>query len=169
VRTAFCERVDWLMRTHLLLGMLVALNTLGLFLTQLLVFTEFGTGSTTDAFVAATTIPQALTVIVSVSLYNVLVPLFAGEDIESQHDDAWGVLSLLALAALAFSGILYASCSWWIPLVFPGLDSETVALCIELTRIQVFSILFTVAAGVTTAVHLVCGLGSFFSASSLWY
>jgi len=141
------------MRTHLLLGMLVALNTLGLFLTQLLVFTEFGTGSTTDAFVAATTIPQTLTVIVSVSLYNVLVPLFAGEGIESQHDDAWGVLSLLALVALVFSASLYASCSWWIPLVFPGFDTETAALCIDLTRIQVFSILFTVAAGVTTAVY----------------
>lgn len=141
------------MRTHLMLGVLVALNTFGLFLTQLLVFTAFGTGATTDAFMAASTVPQALTLIVSVSLYNVLVPLFAGEERERQHEDGWGVLYLLAVVVTAFSGILYASCSWWIPLVFPGFSQETATLCITLTRIQLFSMLFTVSAGVATAIY----------------
>lgn len=141
------------MRTHLLLGALVALNTFGLFLTQLLVFTTFGTGTTTDAFMAASTVPQALTVIVSASLYNVLVPLFAGEGRERQHEDGWGVLSLLAVVVVLFSVLLYASCNWWVPLIFPGFSPETAALCVTLTRIQLFSMLFTVSAGVATAVY----------------
>jgi len=141
------------MRTHLLLAMLVGLNTVGLFLTQLLVYTTFGTGATTDAFMAASTIPQALTVIVSVSLYNVLVPLFAGEDHARQHEDSWGILYLLATVVGLFSLALYASCGWWIPLVFPGFSEQTAPLCILLTRIQIFSMLFAVSAGVATAVY----------------
>jgi len=141
------------MREHLLLGILVALNTFGLFLAQLLVFTTFGTGATTDAFMAASALPQTLTLIVSVSLYNVLVPLFAGEDRECQRKDGWGVLYLLGMVMLFFSGGLFISCPWWIPVLFPGFTPETTTLCIMLTKIQLFSMLFTVSAGVATAVY----------------
>lgn len=141
------------MKRHAILATLVALNMVGLFLAQLLVFFEFGAGSIADAFMASLTVPQTLGTIVSVLLTSVLIPQLSGERDRQQREDGWAVLALLGSVFIIVSGTLSFGAPWWVPVVFHGFPKETESLCVELTRISSFSPLFFVASAVAASIY----------------
>ncbi|MGF1644434.1 MAG: lipid II flippase MurJ [Thiotrichales bacterium] len=126
-------------------------NVLAGLVAQLLIYGLIGPGATTDAFFAAVTVPQMLAGMVTVSLSSVLLPLFAGDTPEQQNASAWALIALLGAISTLVAASLSALAPWWIELVFPGFDTETRALCVELARIQAFSLIFLALAVVAHA------------------
>jgi putative peptidoglycan lipid II flippase len=130
------------------LTLLSALTFLLALATQWAVIVYLGAEARTDALFASLVIPQTLLSIFSVSLGNVLVPLFAGEDAEESRRHAWS----LFFSAVAIFGVLGAilalTAAYWVPVLFPGLKSE---LAVELARIQLLTLVMGAGAGVLSA------------------
>ncbi len=138
------------------LGLLSIANILFLMLFQWYLFTELGPGVATDAFFASTTIPQLALAIISGSLIHVLVPLLAGESRTQLRHDAWGVWVLVGALFICITIVLGATANWWVPYSVPGFDDQGVQLTVVLTRIQLFSMLFTALNGVQMASYQAC-------------
>lgn len=141
------------MRNHLVLGLLLALNGAGLFVCQWLILNFLGATEIADAFVASSTIPQILVVVLNVSLSSVLVPYFAGECRERQNEDGWRLIYAVAVIAALVAAVLYITVELWVALFFPGFTSFTAAICADITRIQLTAFPFIVVASVVIAVY----------------
>jgi putative peptidoglycan lipid II flippase len=133
----------WLSASNIVLGLII----------QWYVITSLGVGIETDALFAGMVVPQLILALFASSLTYVLVPILATEDERSFRQDAWtfflivtGLSSLLSLA-------LYVTAVWWVPLLVPGFAAEGRALTIELTRIQLASLVFTAATSVLWSVY----------------
>jgi len=141
------------MKQTALLGVLSSLNISLAFLFQWYVITQLGSGVETDALFAGMTIPQLVLVVISGSLMHVLVPLLAGEDEEHFRHDAWGFLVLIGSLFGVLAIVLYATASWWIPIIVPGFSNAGKDLTVELTRIQLVGMVFTAINGVQWAAY----------------
>ncbi len=135
------------------LGALSALNIAISFLYQWYVLAQLGPGGETDALFAGMTLPQVVLAIISGSLMHVLVPILAGESEQNLRRDAWGLLVLIGGLFSFLAVLLYAAAPWWIPLIVPGFDDATVALTIELTRIQLIGMVLSAINGVQWAAY----------------
>ncbi|MBC5784879.1 virulence factor MviN [Ramlibacter sp. USB13] len=141
------------MRRTLSLGLLAAAN-IGLgFVSQWYVLTHLGAGSETDALFAGMTLPQLILSVISGSLVSVLVPLLAGENKQQLHHDAWAMLVLVGATFTAIALVLFATASWWTPLLVPGFSPAAQALTTELTRIQLVGMVFAAINGVQLAAY----------------
>lgn len=141
------------MKQSLILAWLSASNiVLGLFI-QWYVITTLGVGIETDALFAGMVLPQLILALFSTSLTYVLVPILAIEDEESFRRDAWAFFLSITGFATALSLLLYVTAQWWVPLLVPGFSASGRALTIELTRIQLASLIFTAAASVLWSVY----------------
>jgi putative peptidoglycan lipid II flippase len=135
-------------RSELSLAALAVLNIAATLLNQLVVFTIVGPGASTDALVASATIPTLITTVWSAAIPAVLVPLWTGEPVQRQVDEAFtamvgvGALTLLAVC------VFVVPAHWWIALLFRGFTTEVAAVCVDLFRIQM-------AAAVMTSMWLV--------------
>jgi len=134
------------------LFLLAGCNVAVAFLLQLMVFASIGPGKETDAFVAASTVPQLLLGIVSIALSSTLVPWFSGMRSDQQNEDVWLLLLILGGLFFAVSLFFFATATWWVALLFPGFDVRTEALCADLLRIQMFSLVFSTGNAAISAV-----------------
>lgn len=141
------------MKQSLILAWLSASNiVLGLFL-QWYVITTLGVGIETDALFAGMVLPQLILALFSTSLTYVLVPILATEDEQSFRRDAWAFFLIVTGFASALSLTLYITAGWWVPLLVPGFSAAARALAVQLTRIQLASLIFTAAASVLWSVY----------------
>ncbi|HEX8775516.1 MAG TPA: lipid II flippase MurJ [Pyrinomonadaceae bacterium] len=141
------------MKQSLILAWLSASNiVLGLFI-QWYVITTLGVGIETDALFAGMVLPQLILALFSTSLTYVLVPILATEDEESFRRDAWAFFLLVTGCATALSLLLYLTAGWWVPLLVPGFSAAGRALAVQLTRIQLASLIFTAATSVLWSVY----------------
>lgn len=141
------------MKQTVQLGTLSAANIGLVFLFQWYVLTSLGSGMETDALFAGMTLPQLVLVVISGSLMHVLVPLLAGEDENRLRHDAWGFLVLVGGLFGLLAAMLYVAAPWWVPITVPGFSNEGKALTVELTRIQLISMVFSAANGVQWAAY----------------
>jgi putative peptidoglycan lipid II flippase len=135
----------------------LALSTLA----QLYVLTQLGMGIQTDALVAGSLVPQLAITLVAASLQQVLVPLFTAENPESLRKDAWTAFVLLLVISGAVSIAMIALAGVWVPLLSPGFDEADKTLLIELTRIQLAGMIFSVPFAVLWSLR--CARGKLFT------
>jgi putative peptidoglycan lipid II flippase len=140
------------MKQIIQLGGLSALNTVLIFSLQWYVLIELGTGAETDALFAGMTIPQLVLVVIIGSLTHVLVPILAGENKVRQQQEAWSLIFLVGGLFGVIAILLSVTTSLWIPIIVPGFDEAGKALTVELTRIQLLSMIFTAINGVQISV-----------------
>jgi putative peptidoglycan lipid II flippase len=106
------------------IGTLVALQLLVSFITQLLVIRIVGLGPSTDAYIAAQTVPAVIVAVITTALQSVWLPRLAvmNGDLVAWRQElsiAHGQAGLLGGGLLLFLGI---SLPFWLPLLFPGFD-----------------------------------------------
>ncbi len=150
------------MKLSISLAVLTVLRLAISTLTQLFVLTQLGIGRQTDALIAGSLLPQLAITLVAGSLQQVLVPLFAAEDRQTLHRDAWTAFLALLTMAGAVTFLLFATVESWVPLLSPGFDASGKALLIELTRIQLIGIVFSVPFSVLWSMR--CARGQLFVA-----
>lgn len=118
---------------------------------QWMFLTMLGPGVETDALFAGMTIPQLFATIISASMTQVLVPVFAGETPDEQRRDAWTLVAFyggfFVIAALA----LAATASIWAPLTVFGFREDAKTLTAGFAMISVIGMVFTGINAVQTA------------------
>ena len=142
------------MKLTLLLGALSASNIGIAFLFQWYVLVQLGPGMATDALFAGMTIPQLVLAVISGSLMHVLVPILTSEsDDNRRHHDAWGLFILFGGLFSLIAITLFLTAPWWVALTVPGFSDSGKALTVELTRIQLISMVFSAVNGVQWAYY----------------
>jgi putative peptidoglycan lipid II flippase len=141
------------MKQTVTLALLAGANILITVLFQWYVITLLGVGVETDALFAGMAVPQLILVIVSTSLTHVLVPLLATEKTVTFRQDAWGfflgISGIFTLLAL----VLHLTAGYWVAWLVPGFSQTARALTISLTRIQLFSMIFTASVSVLWSIY----------------
>lgn len=120
------------------LGTLAAVQLLAALALQLVVLRIVGAGELSDAFIAAQTLPILLVAALATPLQAVWQPRLA---IAASDPGRWRaeqaccqgqVLWLIGGTALAAA----AAAPFWLPWLFPGLDSATLPLAVTMTRVM---------------------------------
>jgi putative peptidoglycan lipid II flippase len=141
------------MKQTLTLACLAGSNILVTLLFQWYLITQLGVGMETDALFAGMAVPQLILMVVSTSLTQVLVPMLATEDKSTFRSNAWGfflgISGLFAVLAVA----LFISAGVWVPWLVPGFSKSGQLLTVSLTRIQLFSMIFTASVSVLWSVY----------------
>ncbi|HEU4460721.1 MAG TPA: polysaccharide biosynthesis C-terminal domain-containing protein [Methylibium sp.] len=112
------------MRTGLSLGAIAAIQLAASLVGQLIVLRIVGVGLSSDAYIAAQSVPMVLGAVMTASFQNVWLPRFARvahdtADLQSAQAIALGqTLQFL----LALSVILWLASPWWSRILFPGLS-----------------------------------------------
>lgn len=140
------------MKTALKLALLSGINMGLLFILQWYTALKLGTGMATDALFAATSVPQLIINVVTVSLMQVLTPMFTGENLIILRHQAWGLVCTLAGVFVPLTLILMLTAHFWVPITVPGFHADAIVLTIKLTQIQLLSLVFSVISGVEWAV-----------------
>jgi len=124
------------------IAILVTLNTLLLAALQWYVLLKLGVGPQTDALFASFTVPQLLVMIFANTLFVVGVPVVSTiSDQSEKHRTGWTLTWLTALGYTGIAVILGVLAPFWLPLVFPGFDGETVNLAVHLLRIHLLAMI----------------------------
>lgn len=132
-------------REGLNLGGLAVCNAVLAVLSAWYIVTRTGINVETDAFFASGALPQLVFLFLSTTLVPVLVPLLATRDAERFREDAWAFFVLVTALFGATGVVLYASSEFWVPLLVPGLSAAGKRLTVDLTRIQVVSMVLNAA------------------------
>lgn len=135
------------------LALLAASNILLTFAYQWYVLTRIGPGASTDALFAGMMVPQLILAIVSTSLTQVMVPILAVTSGERLPHVAWTIVQGLSMLFGLLTILLMLAAPLWVPFTVPGFDDATTALAVHLTRIQLWSLVFTVLVGVEVSAH----------------
>ena len=135
------------------LGALAACNAALAVLSAWYIVTRVGLSFETDAFFASGALPQLVFLVLGVTLLPVLVPLLATRDAGRLREDAWLFFLLITGLFGLIGTALYASCGLWVPLLVPGFSAEGKSLTVDLTKIQIVSMVLN--AGIVTlwAIH----------------
>ncbi len=118
------------------------------FLFQIILAGLFGAGTALDAYLAGATLPQFLTNIISELCLYVLVPVFVIHNHDNNGENrGWRFVShivnllLIALVSVAIIGLLASGLI--VPIVVPGLETESQALAIKVSRWMFSAIIFS--------------------------
>jgi putative peptidoglycan lipid II flippase len=133
----------WLSASNILLGLII----------QWYVITRLGIGIETDALFAGMVLPQLILAVFANSLSYVLVPILATQDEKSFRQDAWAFFLFVTAVSILLSLVLYIMAGWWVPLLVPGFNDAGRALTVQLTRIQMASLVFTASTSVLWSVY----------------
>jgi putative peptidoglycan lipid II flippase len=135
---------SFLFRQGLNLGGLAVCNAGLAVLSAWYIVTRTGINFKSDAFFASSALPQFAFVLLSTTLLPVLVPLLSTKDAERLREDAWVFFLLNTTFFLIIGVLLYASCGFWVPQLVPGFSYEGKSLAIDLTKIQIVSMVLNV-------------------------
>lgn len=138
----------------ILVGGLTLVNLVAGFIAQWLVFISLGVGAETDALFASLAVPQVAFSVVSGSLSNVLIPMFAGQEAHVARHQASAAYTLICIATIPIIWFLHSLAPHWVPFLWPGFTGDTQLEVIYLARIQILSLIFTLAFGVVYAAAL---------------
>jgi putative peptidoglycan lipid II flippase len=129
------------MRQTISIAALAAANVLLSFAFLSWVLAHFGASFSSDAFFASALAPQLVTAVVTGSVAIVAIPFLANQDEEGRRTCSWQLIRIAALAMLVLATGLALAAPWWVPLTVPGFEASVQTLSIDLTRIQVLSII----------------------------
>lgn len=115
---------------------------------QFYVLLSFGVGPDTDAHVASQTLPVLAGSLLTATLPQALVPILIAE--QDPAAAAWAIMRRMALVAIPVVLLLTLLVPIWIPILFFGMDEQTLAIASDLSRIQ----MATVAASAMLAAPL---------------
>lgn len=135
------------------LGALAACNAGLAVVSAWYVVTRTGLNLKSDAFFASSALPQFAFVFLSTTLLPVLSPLLSTKDSERLREDAWTFFLLTTGLFLVIGVLLYASCGLWAPLLVPGFSDEGKSLTVELTKIQLVSMVLNAGTVTLWAAH----------------
>ena len=98
----------------------------------------FGASGTTDAYLAAMTVPYLLFGIVNMSIETAVIPIFSAARSESDEDYqrlVWTIFHLIFAASvvLVVVGTVFAPA--WVPRIVPGFPPERMRLAVWLSRL----------------------------------
>jgi putative peptidoglycan lipid II flippase len=114
-----------------------SLGNLSALLADIVIAVKYGLGTETDALFVAFTVPQILASLLLVSFNVTLVPIFSAIKVKQGIDDLWRFSSNLvniSFVVLALVGALGGLSSVFIiPVIAPGLESDTSRLASELS------------------------------------
>ncbi|MEW6459356.1 MAG: murein biosynthesis integral membrane protein MurJ [Bacillota bacterium] len=117
---------------------------------------QFGATAQTDAYLVASVIPMALSGMVAVAVAVAFIPVFTEYRLKAGEGEAWtiasAVINLTALFLVAGAVLYLLAAPFLVPLLGPGLASETKALAVHLSRLLVPVIIFTGLVGLAAAV-----------------
>lgn len=128
-------RFNWEAMRGIRLGLIALLQLVVGLLIQISVLRAVGAGSETDAFIAAQALPLVLFSILSISIQSVWQPPLAltGGSLDkwlSLQGEALGQALVLVGGITLFAHVTH---SFWIPLLYPGLDETQVLLASYMT------------------------------------
>jgi len=117
---------------------------------------RFGISTTMDAYFAAIFIPNILyLVLIAGTLSPVLIPILLQENPDDDPAKASTTFSVVANFTLLLFLVIVAcgtlSARFWLPALFPGFDSSTAHLAVQLIYIIFPALPFLAAAGILTA------------------
>jgi len=117
---------------------------------------QFGATAQTDAYLVASVIPMALSGLVAGAVAVAFIPVFTEYRLKAGEGEAWTmastVINLTALLLVAGTAIYLLAAPFLVPLLGPGLASETQALAVHLSRLLAPTIIFIGLVGLATAV-----------------
>lgn len=134
------------MRQTLAIGLSAAGNVLVSFAFLWYVVATLGAERASDAFFASSVAPQLVTAVLTGSIAVVAVPLLANQDEATRRGWSWHLMRLATLVFVALAVLLGLAAPLWVPLTVPGFEPATLALTVELARIQLVGIVPAVAA-----------------------
>lgn len=135
------------------LGIVVAINLALQFVFQWFVIISFGAGTETDIFFGSMALPNFILLVLSGSLTIVLIPImskFRGDDFQSE---SWNYFQGIGLLFTAIGILLLLTAQWWVQWVLPGFKDEGYQLAVNLSRIQVVSMVLSALLSVLWAIH----------------
>jgi putative peptidoglycan lipid II flippase len=141
------------MKQKVFLGIISATNIGITILMQWLILTGLGAGEASDALFAGMTIPQITLTIISGAMMHVLVPILAAYDGPDLKKHSWTFMTVIGVAFCIITTALYVSAQEWIPITVPGFNPAATKLTVELTRIQLFGVVFSAVNGVQWATY----------------
>jgi putative peptidoglycan lipid II flippase len=127
------------------LGWLASVNIVVTLIIHWYVITRLGIGIETDALFAGMVVPQLVLVLITSTLLHVLVPLLASGVIDDERDlrqELWGIFLVVAGVSVLLTAALYFAAGYWMRALVPGFSSESYALAVALTRIQLLGLIF---------------------------
>ena len=113
---------------------------------------RIGPGAETDAFYAGMMIPSLVLAVLTGSLTQVLVPLFAVHEDEFAQS-VWTFVNGVALCLGLVTLIAWIGATWWVPLTVPGFTPASRELTVHLVRVQLLSLVFAAIATVLWTAH----------------
>lgn len=105
---------------------------------QFYVLFQFGVGADTDAHVASQTLPVLAGSLLTAMLPQALVPILIAR--RDPVAAAWAITRTLALISIPAALVLIVGAPMWVPLLFSGFPDATLAIAVELSRIQMVSV-----------------------------
>ena len=143
----------------------ISLSVLSIFsliinlLVQIFLAREFGTSIEMDAYIAASTIPNLISIVLTGSISITLVPIYIRYIAAKRHIEAWNLVSALllltavGLAIIIIVGIIFAP--QILNISVPGFRTNPTqtSLAIQLFRISLPSILFTITNALLSGVY----------------
>jgi peptidoglycan biosynthesis protein MviN/MurJ (putative lipid II flippase) len=112
-----------------------------------------GTGTATDAYFAAQTIPMILASILASALVNNLTPQLARLDEVLNPALVRAVMFQLAFPLFLIFGSLALSARWWVKVMFFGLADDGVSLTVEMVPIMCATFGINILASASMAAH----------------
>jgi len=117
---------------------------------------QFGATAQTDAYLVASVIPTALSGLVAGAVAVAFIPVFTEYRLKAGEGEAWtianAVINLTALFLAAGTALYLLAAPFLVPLLGPGLASQTKVLAVHLSRLLAPSIILIGLVGLTTAV-----------------
>ncbi len=132
---------------------LAIFNIVVAFMSNWYLMTTIGPGFQTDALFAGVTIPNLLTVILSSSLSNILVPILSNETKDSRDKLAWTFFFGVGLVFAIIVSFLMLTAPLWVPWITPGFSKEGQELTLSLLWIQLPCAMMTGLATVLMATY----------------
>jgi putative peptidoglycan lipid II flippase len=117
------------------------------------VIARIGVNVESDAFFASSALTQFVFVLLTTTLVPVLVPLLAIGDDKQFHDDVWSFFALTAAVFLVIAIALGVTSHIWIPWIVPGFSLAGKSLTLQLTRIQLVSMVLNAMIVMLWAAH----------------
>ena len=135
------------------IGILAAINFALVFVFQWYLLVYFGAGEETDIFFGTLAAPQFIFLVLSGSLSMVLIPILSPLKRNEFQNESWLYLYAISFLFLLIGIIALATVQFWIPLLLPGFDGQKLATAIEVSKVQLITMVLNAALSVLISAH----------------
>jgi len=131
----------------------VTVNLALQFLFQWYIIIAFGAGPVTDTYFGAMVIPQFILLVLSGSFTLVLVPVLAKYERTAFAKESWNYFQAAGLLFSVLALVLFLTAPWWVHLLFPAFKEEVFVMALNLSRIQLITMVVSALLSVLWAAH----------------